>query len=155
MIYWLINGKLGGSSIPTRDDLEYWKTIGISAIVSLVEPHEFAWGADIKAMKDMGFDVLWIPVRDMTAPTIEQLEKIVKWIDERIKQGKKVVVHCYGGYGRSGTALAAYLIYSKGLSADEAIRAVRRVRRGAIMTRDQELILFVFEKKVKDKGKNE
>ena len=152
MIYWLINGKLGGSSIPTRDDLEYWKTIGISAIVSLVEPHEFAWGADIKAMKDMGFDVLWIPVRDMTAPTIEQLEKIVKWIDERIK---KVIVHCYGGYGRSGTALAAYLIYSKGLSADEAIRAVRRVRRGAIMTRDQELILFVFEKKVKDKGKNE
>jgi len=153
MVYWLINGKLGGSSIPTRYDLERWKSIGISAIVSLVEPHEFSWGADVKTMKEMGFDVLWVPIQDMTAPTIRQLEKIVRWIDEKLKQGKKVIVHCYGGYGRSGTALAAYLIYSRGLSADEAIRMVRRVRGGAIMTRDQELILFIFEKKIRERGK--
>lgn len=39
---------------------------------------------------------------------------------------KKVLVHCFGGHGRTGTALAAFLISASGMSPDKAIAFIRK-----------------------------
>ena len=58
---------------------------------------------------------------------------------ERIKV--PVFMHCIGGRGRSGTFAAIYLIM-KGLSPEEAISAVRKIREGAIETAEQERFIY-------------
>ncbi|MHA1616282.1 MAG: protein-tyrosine phosphatase family protein [Candidatus Njordarchaeales archaeon] len=141
--FWLIPNKLAGASVPKDiNDIMIWKRNKIRAVVSLIEDHEFH--IDIDEFRKNGFEVLWVPVRDMTAPALTDLLRIVKWIDEKINEGKPVVVHCYGGYGRTGTVLAAYLVY-KGWEPFKAIEHVRAVRPGAIVTPYQVYSILAFK----------
>lgn len=55
----------------------------------------------------------------------QNLPIMVKYIDDHIKQNKNVLVHCFAGQQRSATVVAAYLMHSKGLTADEAIAFVK------------------------------
>lgn len=59
---------------------------------------------------------------------------------------KKVAVHCRAGLGRTGLAIACYLVFSGTYSASGAILEVRNGRLGALQTRAQELFVLVFEK---------
>ncbi len=70
---------------------------------------------------------LWLPVKDLSAPTKTQLDIGVKALDALVKDGKKVYVHCKNGHGRSPTLVAAYFI-SQGLSMDEAIKKIEEKR---------------------------
>jgi ADP-ribosyl-[dinitrogen reductase] hydrolase len=54
-----------------------------------------------------------------------------------LRAGKKVVIHCKGGLGRSGT-IAARLLVELGVKPAAAIREVRAARHGAIENRAQE-----------------
>ena len=47
--------------------------------------------------------------------------------------GAEVVIHCLGGLGRTGT-IAARILVEFGIEADDAIKAVREARPGAIET---------------------
>ncbi len=52
-------------------------------------------------------------------------------------KGEKIVIHCLGGLGRTGT-IAGRLLVEFGASPNEAIRVVRSARIGTIETRKQE-----------------
>jgi hypothetical protein len=57
--------------------------------------------------------------------TVEQLREEASWVIERLKQGKRVLVHCEAGMNRSTTICSAVLILLEGLSADDALARVR------------------------------
>jgi len=113
------------------------------AVVVLAEEHELEYS--IESWKKHGVDVLWIPTSDYTAPQLLQLYYIVKWIKKHVKKGKKVLVHCMGGKGRSGTIAVAYIMQTKHLNFSEAFKLVRTVRRGAVETWEQGKRLKTFE----------
>jgi protein-tyrosine phosphatase len=55
---------------------------------------------------------------------------------EQTVYGERVVVHCWGGNGRTGHVLSAWLVAARGLSPLEAIEAVEatgRLPREAIL----------------------
>jgi atypical dual specificity phosphatase len=57
------------------------------------------------------------------------------------------MVHCSGGKGRTGTILAAYLMKKRiALNAYQAITRLRKIRGESIQSKDQESILFDYEK---------
>jgi len=70
---------------------------------------------------------LWLPTPDDHAPTLCQLHTGVGFMRQVIEQGGKVYIHCASGVGRAPTMAAAYLI-STGMSVEEALRHIRRVR---------------------------
>lgn len=120
---------------------------GIGAMISLDEH-----GVPPAMVEETGIRYLHIPVPDFHAPEIEQAKEFVEFVQQCRHDGLAVAAHCRGGYGRTGTLLACYLI-SQGMSCDEAIDLVRHRRPGSIETAGQEDFLAEFEKQLRRSGK--
>jgi len=79
---------------------------------------------------------LWLPTQDDRAPAPEHFRAGVQFIRRVIAQGGAVYVHCASGVGRAPTLAAAYLV-STGMSLEQAIETIRRVRPFIKLTPDQ------------------
>lgn len=138
----VIEGKLAGMARPGRgrsleEDLAFLKAQGIGAIVSVTEKpldESIVWG--------LGLRYLHLPIPDYAAPTIQQIEQFLAFL-EAVDGDGAVAVHCYTGQGRTGTMLACALVH-QGMSAEEAIRIVRAKRPPSIDTIVQEQVIFDF-----------
>ena len=58
---------------------------------------------------------------------------------------KKIAVHCHAGLGRTGLAIACFLVFHGEASAAHAVEMVRRHRPGAVQTKAQVLFVSIFE----------
>ncbi len=113
---------------------------GIGAVISLDEH-----GIQPSMAEEQGLIYLHIPVPDYHAPEPDQAKSFVEFVQKCRDEGLQIAAHCRGGYGRTGTLIACYLI-STGMSAADAIDLVRRRRPGSIETAGQENFLARFEK---------
>jgi len=147
---WIIPNELGLSSKPmTIDDISSWINIGIRAVLILVEDHEMNHIGGMDRYKSilshLGLDYLHLPIRDFWIPPFENALLAVKWISNKVKENKPVVIHCNAGLGRSGLMAACYLIYSRNMRSSEAISVVRENRFGALESEIQVAFVFKFE----------
>jgi atypical dual specificity phosphatase len=148
--YWLFPDSLAGGRRPggpgrdnsTLDaDLRWLAQLNLRAILTLTEdplPPE--------ALERAGLTALHLPVRDLTAPTAEQLVRALDFIDQSQASGSAVYVHCLMGQGRTGTVLAAYLVRA-GFSPDAAIQRIRDLQPGSIEMPEQERAVTVFARR--------
>ncbi|HTF99492.1 MAG TPA: dual specificity protein phosphatase family protein [Nitrospirota bacterium] len=120
---WISDSLATGAAPLSYDDLETIRNQGISVIVNLCA--EFCDLQDIEQAG--GFEVYYLPIADESAPDIEELEKALAWLDEALYLGKKALVHCRHGIGRTGTFVAAYLL-RKGFGLKRAEAALKKVR---------------------------
>lgn len=88
---------------------------------------------------------LWLPTKDLHAPTEQQLLVGSVTIDLLIETGAKVYVHCENGHGRAPTLAIAYFI-SQNKSVQEAIDIVKSKRPEIHLTKEQLEALKLFEK---------
>lgn len=77
----------------------------------------------------------WIPVKNHTAPTQEQLQMGINILENLVKSGKKTYLHCKNGHGRAPTMMAAYLMKTKGMTPEKA-EAFIKERRPSIHLED-------------------
>jgi protein-tyrosine phosphatase len=103
---WITENVAFGCAPMSYEDLDVIKGQGVDAVINLCA--EYCDLHEIEAKT--GFEVYYLPVDDECAPEIDQLEKALTWLDNAIAQGKKILVHCRFGMGRTGTFLTAYLI---------------------------------------------
>jgi len=155
-VKWVVRRKLAISPIPRSiRDIEHWKREGIKAVVILVEAHELLHLGGIKnylkLLKEKGFEALHAPIKDFHVPSISQCIEIVKWISERMEEKKPVLIHCYGGLGRTGTIAACLLIYRYGLHPEDAIEKIRRIKPRSLESPLQVTFVYKFYDYIKDK----
>ena len=116
---------------------------GASAIVTLIEKHEFEMlgvvglGAAVRARGMAWHHLPIVDVRPPGEPFERQWQEVGPTLRSALRAGGKVLVHCRGGLGRAGT-VAARLLVELGTPPIDAIGLVRAVRPGAIQTRAQE-----------------
>jgi ADP-ribosylglycohydrolase/protein-tyrosine phosphatase len=123
-------------------DLALIRDWGASALVTLMEGQELRdyEAQEIGTMAEaLGLDWHHLPIPDLNPPG-QEFEALWTWSGLRLRaalrRGERVLVHCLGGRGRSGT-IAARLLGELGVPAQEAIAAVRAARPGAIETSAQ------------------
>ena len=122
-LHWITSHLAVGHAPMSYVELESIKKQGVDAIVNLCgefcDLHEIEEGA--------GFDVFWLPVPYETAPDMVAMEKGLEWLDEATYLGKKVLVHCRHGIGRTGTFVTAYLL-RRGFSLKKAGKLLKATR---------------------------
>jgi protein-tyrosine phosphatase len=131
-------------------DLRAIAAARIDVVVTLLGDEELRrHGAEALADRLASAGIRWLqlPIRDFGVPdpTVAnewraQLPKLV----DGLRTGDRILVHCAAGLGRTGT-MAATLLVACGVSADEAVRTVRRARPGTIETERQEGFVRAFE----------
>jgi len=67
---------------------------------------------------------LWLPTEDHTAPSLHNTLVGIEALDEMLRQGRNIYIHCKNGHGRSPTFFAAYLIKKRGLSLQDALARI-------------------------------
>jgi dual specificity phosphatase 12 len=65
---------------------------------------------------------------DEEADVLVHLLPSIHFIQAELDKRRGVLVHCQGGISRSATIVAAYLMHSKDLDPDSALKMIRRVR---------------------------
>jgi atypical dual specificity phosphatase len=139
-----VNERIAASGIPSRrKHLKWLRSTGVTAILSLTEDPLPA-----SLVVAEGLDHHHIPMRNHESPSPEKLMLAVRELDRLVNSGNRVLVHCTAGLGRTGTVLAAYLIYKDGLDYLRAVETVRNMRPGSIEDR-QITSLRDFERMVR------
>jgi atypical dual specificity phosphatase len=146
-IWWIARNQLAGSRNPTHKELRALRSDGFASLICLLNEHEQPLSYLPSGAKEIGYTWWSMPIFDHCAPSIDQMLEFARIVDERLAEGK-VLVHCWAGWGRTGTMGAAYLV-NQGLTATMAIASVRRVCPLAIETREQEASLFALEDALK------
>ncbi len=123
-------------------DLDVIAAWGAKLVLTLVEPEELN---QLKVpnlgeqVQRRGIEWRHLPIADFSVPT-EDFEH--QWIMQGqeirtlLRNGEDVLVHCKGGLGRAGM-IAARLLVELGMDSKQAIRSVRKARKGAIETSAQ------------------
>jgi len=101
--------------------LKKLKAMGITAIVNMRTHNTYGDAAH------EGIRYLHLPTVDNTAPSLKTLMKGADFIDNEIKNGGKVYVHCRQGLGRGPTIAMAYLIKT-GMTYEDAYATIKKVR---------------------------
>ncbi|HEX5364797.1 MAG TPA: cyclin-dependent kinase inhibitor 3 family protein [Gallionella sp.] len=130
-------------------DLQVVKDWGAEIVLTLLEDFEFAQvgvealGPQVKALH---MHWLHLPIPDKHAPTAsfaQQWQTAGPLVHACLQRGGKILIHCMGGIGRTGT-VAAQILMERGMAPDEAMVAIRTARRGAIETEVQEMYLLAL-----------
>ncbi|MBZ4420565.1 ATP-binding cassette domain-containing protein [Myxococcus sp. RHSTA-1-4] len=147
--HWLRRGALAGTPRPgllaeLEHDLERLVAAGVTVLVTVEDTPPPA-----AALARHGLRARYFPCRDMQAPSLDEAREQCAEVQALLEAGEAVAIHCRAGLGRTGTALAAQLIW-EGCSAEQALQDVRRVEAQWVQSEAQERFLHLFAKACAD-----
>lgn len=150
---WMLPRQLAGTPwpgvfYPQAHDLAALRDAGVTRLLSLTE-----MPFDPGTAAAYGLEVAAEPIVDGDAPTLAQAERLCRQIDAWLLAREVGAVHCHAGLGRTGTMLAASLLWRErghqhAPDAASALASVRRLRHGMVQTRAQEHFLFEFARQL-------
>ena len=143
-IWWLPGGLLGGMSRPgliaaVDRQADRLKQANTEHLICLEESCDYP----ITEFQTIGIHHHRVPMPDMSPPTFDQAVHVCRLSERPLRENRAVVVHCRGGLGRTGTVLAAILIWH-GDASDSAITRIRAMQPKAIQSSAQIQFLHDF-----------
>ena len=119
-----VTAQLGVGHAPlSHADLDAVRKEGVDAIVNLCGEY-----CDLHEIEqNSGFEVYYLPIPDECAPDMKEMEDAITWVANRIRRGRKVLVHCRFGVGRTGTFVTAYLL-KEGFDMKAASKLLKHTR---------------------------
>lgn len=117
---------------PTALCTSVLKSIGITHVLNAAQGREKNCGQVNTApgfYLQSGIKFLGVPAFDNIVFRIyPYFDEAAQFIEEALKSKGKVLVHCRAGISRSATLVCAFLMIKRGMTAQEAVRTVRKHR---------------------------
>jgi atypical dual specificity phosphatase len=120
-------------------DLTLVRAAGVTHLVTLTE-----FPLPAEALRRHGLVALFFPISDLGIPSPPQVKDLCVRVAGLLQQGSVVAYHCKAGLGRTGTMLAAQLIF-EGMSSAAALALVRTAEANFVQSSQQEQFLARFE----------
>jgi atypical dual specificity phosphatase len=148
-IWWVVPGLLGGMSRPglVMTAVEQYRRLadqGVGMLICLEERMRYP----VAPARDAGLMLHHIPVPDMAPPSFAQAVDLCRLTEPGIRSNQGIALHCRGGLGRTGTGLAAILIWF-GDGSGDAIAKVRSANPLAIQSVAQSRFLHDFADRIR------
>jgi protein-tyrosine phosphatase len=103
----------------------------VQTLVTLMEDHELASSRIpglIASTEHHGIASVHFPIPDLGVPDdASDVNVLLDGIEARLASGERVVIHCLGGIGRTGT-IATCLLVRRGMTVADATRVVQDTR---------------------------
>ncbi|MHB8897870.1 MAG: dual specificity protein phosphatase family protein, partial [Thermoguttaceae bacterium] len=124
-----------GSCPRSPEDIDRLKSeVGISAVANVqtdgdLDYWEIDWPQLEAHYRNVGVEVRRVPVQDFSPDALrENLPRCVEAVDDLLRNGQTVYVHCNVGVNRSPSICIAYLHWVEGRALDDAVDHVTRCR---------------------------
>jgi protein-tyrosine phosphatase len=155
-IYWIDGawkGRLGIAARPRggdwlEDEVRAWRRDGVQTVVSLLErdeEKELDLDDERSLAEREGLEFLSLPIHDRGLPaSLQAMRQMTAELEQQLKAGRSVLVHCRQGIGRSSMMAGAVLVQS-GVDGERALEAIARARRARVPdTEEQRQWLLTF-----------
>jgi hypothetical protein len=126
---------LVGSCPAGKEDIERLKRqFGVTAVLNVQTDEDFAhWGIDFAGLEAWygacGVKIRRLPVRDFDPDELRwKLPECVELLDQLLRQGHTVYLHCSAGVNRSPSVAIAYLCWIGGWTFEAATGHVMACR---------------------------
>lgn len=122
--------------VPT--DVDAMAEGGVSGVFNVQTDEDFKhrgvqWDLLIERYNKHGIKVVRYPIQDFSRESLqENLHGAAHALDELLREGRKVYVHCTAGMGRAPACVVAYLCWVKRMELEEAVSHVKRYRTVAV-----------------------
>ncbi|CAF3012624.1 unnamed protein product, partial [Rotaria sp. Silwood2] len=110
--------------LPTHADVETLNNIGIKYVVNMCAEY---YGPR-KTYAKYNIKQLRLPTIDCTLPSLQSIEKAIKFMNEAYINNEKIFVHCKAGMGRSATIVLCHLVANEKMSTDDAFKLIKEKR---------------------------
>ena len=137
--WWVIPGRLLAGEYPGAKDpqkaalkIQTLLDAGVDSFVDLTEAGELTRGGAPMVPYDhlLGVRYVRLPIRDNSVTDEAGYDRSIAHIREELDSARVEFVHCWGGKGRSGTVIGAWLIDQDGLGYPEVLDRMQVLRRG-------------------------
>lgn len=137
--WWVIPGRLLAGEYPGAKDPEKAARkiaalldAGVDSFVDLTEAGEMTRGGARMVPYDDGLAARYgrFPIRDNSVTDDAGYDRVIAHIKAELDAGRVVYAHCWGGKGRTGTVIGAWLIDQEGLGFPEVLDRMQVLRRG-------------------------
>lgn len=144
--HWIVPGRLAGMGRPgllgpVEAEVAAVVGVGVGLFVTLTEEPL------PPGVAPPGVATRHFPIADMGIPAIGPTASLCRQIERSMASGVPVAVHCHAGLGRTGTVLAALLVWM-GEAPAAAIERIRAIVPGYIQTRTQAAFVVRFAEAV-------
>ena len=115
-------------------DIDRLRREGVTAVLNVQTDDDMGyWGVNWNRMeshyREAGIEVRRVPVQDFSKDDLRrQLPKCVDVLDELLREGRTVYVHCNMGINRSPSIAIAYLYWIQGWELEKATDHVMKCR---------------------------
>ncbi|GHO44827.1 protein-tyrosine phosphatase family protein [Ktedonospora formicarum] len=139
-----VNSHLAVGGRVRPEDIPALARVGVTHVVDTRQEY----CDDKESLRKHNIELLYLPTPDTYPLSVEQLLDGSRWINERLKQNGRVLIHCEHGVGRSVLLTCAALVYG-GMHGAEALELVQRQRWQAAPNHRQIARLREFEETCK------
>jgi protein-tyrosine phosphatase len=167
--YWVLPNRFIVGEIPASMDEEQTVAklnglirVNVNVVINLMEEDEKNY--ENKSFYDYGpylnkhnIETHRLPIKDLSIPSIETMKKILSIVQDSIRQKKIVYLHCWGGVGRTGTAVGCFLLNNSLASKENVLETINYLKRTTSIDKRQspeteEQRQFVMEWSASEEG---